>query len=761
MSRLYLILFTCCFHFFVFSQNEVTKLLKYADELQKKGDFVYALDYYNKALEIDSSSIVALWNYAECLRNYKDYKNAEKYYKIIFTKDEGFVYPIGILYLGLMQKQNGKYDEALETFKYVKKRFSKDKKAYIYLKSKREIESCLWAKSAILDTLKVNINPLPETVNSKNSEFGHFIRDSKLYLSSLRPDSTTQDEEVFSKNYKTNIYSSKLDNNKFQNANQVKGVYAKNFNSGNGSFSLDGKRFYFSRCNENGAYYSCKIMVAKYIDTNFTHIDSLGTIINAIGANTTMPLIASIDGVETLIFASDRKGSIGGLDLWISQIKNGSQFSEPKPISSINTIENEITPWWDTKNQRLYFATSWLDGFGGNDVYYSEYTNQFNEPKNAGIPINSSANDIYFFKNNDTAYVTSNRIGVMFSKNPTCCSDIFEIKPIIEKKIITHQDSNLIKLETLAELNKRLPVTLYFHNDVPDPKSKDSTSHVNYINSYFEYKSMVNKYQTEYSAGLKGSKADEAKEDIESFFIEYVDQGVKDLSIFRDLLLQELQNGAKIRVTIKGFASPLAKSNYNVNLTKRRIASLANYLNEYNNGVFKPFIENNSENGGYVKIVEVPFGEYTANQLTSDNPNDEKNSIYSRAAAIERKIEIQSVSYIEKDTISNKNSLTLIAEKQIIDLGEINDNETIKKEFTVKNNGNKTIIIEDIRIPCICNTVELSNYTLAPNESTKVTMSFNPKGYSGQTVKSIYLKVKNQDDELRLILTSDVNNEKK
>ena len=31
---------------------------------------------------------------------------------------------------------------------------------------------------------------------------------------------------------------------------------------------------------------------------------------------------------------------------------------------------------------------------------------------------------------------------------------------------------------------------------------------------------------------------------------------------------------------------------------------------------------------------QVPFGEYTANQLTSDNPNDVQNSVYSRAAAI-------------------------------------------------------------------------------------------------------------------------------
>jgi hypothetical protein len=47
----------------------------------------------------------------------------------------------------------------------------------------------------------------------------------------------------------------------------------------------------------------------------------------------------------------------------------------------------------------------------------------------------------------------------------------------------------------------------------------------------------------------------------------------------------------------------------------------------------------------------LPFGEYTANQITSDNPNDLKNSVFSRAAAIERKIEIQSVSYLDTDSL--------------------------------------------------------------------------------------------------------------
>src|SRR5690554_8199082 len=90
--------------------------------------------------------------------------------------------------------------------------------------------------------------------------------------------------------------------------------------------------------------------------------------------------------------------------------------------------------------------------------------------------------------------------------------------------------------ESLEDLNRRLPVTLYFHNDVPNPRSWDTTSNVNYIDSYNEYSAMMDQYKKEYSSGLRGERSDDAKDDIEDFFTEYVDQGVRDLIQFRDLL---------------------------------------------------------------------------------------------------------------------------------------------------------------------------------------------------------------------------------
>src|SRR5690606_14374971 len=122
--------------------------------------------------------------------------------------------------------------------------------------------------------------------------------------------------------------------------------------------------------------------------------------------------------------------------------------------------------------------------------------------------------------------------------------------------------------------------------------------------------------------------------DIDDFFTQYVDQGVLDLQEFTRLLLIELDKGYDIEVTIKGFASPLAKTDYNVNLTKRRISSLLNYLRAYGNGEFIPYLDHTAANGGSLTFIHIPFGEYTADTTISDNVNDQKNSVYSRRAAL-------------------------------------------------------------------------------------------------------------------------------
>jgi hypothetical protein len=736
MSRLSLILLVFFSYFELNAQNEIKSRLKFVEELEEKGDYYYALKIYEEILNLDSTSIEVHWKYAESLRKYKDYNKAENEYSYVVKYDSTNLFPTSILFKGLMEKQNGKYEIAINTFKATKKKFMKDRRSYPYLKAKNEINSCLWAKSTINDSIKVSFNKLPETINTNNSEFGNSYKENILYFTSLRSDSI-KNEEVYDSSYTTSIYSSLNKNNVFQSSNKVSSLKSENENIANGTISLDGNRLYYSKCSPKKEGYECVIMVSKKINNKWTVGDSLGEIINAKNSNTTMPSISKIDDKEVLFFASDREGTKGGLDIWYSFIKNGNQYSKVQSVRSINTIENEISPWFDTLNQTLYFSTSWYDGYGGYDIFYSNYTGGFEKPKNAGLPKNSPANDLYYFMDKDTFYLTSNRIGVNYTSVPTCCSDIFKGNPIEIK-----MDSSEKVKETLASLNKRLPITLYFHNDIPNPKTTDIFTNVNYIESYREYLAMLDIYKNEYSKGLKEPLNEEAKEDISDFFSEYVEQGVRDLELFRDLLLKELQKGRKFNLYIKGFASPLAKSDYNVNLTKRRINSLINYLSEYDKGIFKQYIDE-----GALLFNEIPFGENVANKLTSDNPNDVKNSIYSRAAAIERKIEIQSIELIEISPLS------LTTSNQLYDMGVIKNGEISSGIFYIKNNSNQSILIEQIDIPCDCNQVEIEKMELSPREQIPLKLFFDSKNYNGKIVKSIYIKVKNQSDSLRLVMT--------
>jgi len=746
MSRIYLILLCGVLPMLSFGQTELKKILRVAEEKQAKGDFFYAKELYEQALRYDSASVSILWNYAETLRSYQDYPKAAFYYGKVFAKEDARIYPMSLIYWGMMLKQCGEYDQALEVFKLAKKKYAKDKKSFAYLKARQEVSACVWAKSNQFDSTKVIFSALPQTVNTKNAEFGHLIVDNKLVFSSLRADSVHAGEEVYDKNYHTHLYQSTIQDGKFGQAEVLKELYWEKLNTGNGALSLDGKRFYFSLCGEGGASYRCKLMVAQFVDGRWSKPDSLGSVINELGYTTTQPTIAQIDGEEWLVFSSDRSEGKGGMDLWYSVVKNGNQYSKPKPLKSLNTIGNEVTPSFDRSTQTLYFSSDFHEGFGGFDVFSATYNNaNWSEPVNLGVPANSPANDLYFFAYGDSAFVSSNRIGSLFSKNPTCCADVFMFYREPEPEVVEPE-------ETLEELNARLPVTLYFHNDIPDPRSWATTTDVNYIDSYNDYTKMLGNYQKEYAKGLSGDKARDAEENIEDFFIEYVDKGVKDLALFRDLLLKELQKGARINVRVKGFASPLAKTDYNVNLTKRRIASLVNYLRAFNGGVFAPYIDHTASNGGQLVFTEIPFGEYRADQLISDNPNDKKNSVYSRAAAMERKIEIQSVTFIETD---DSLAFALKPAKHILGAGVRKQEETIEMQFVLYNQLRQPITITAIEVPCACVDIVPFDKTIPPLGELKLNVVFHTRQFEGHTVKSILLRT-DLGQELELMISTEV-----
>ena len=109
MSRLYLAIIFLFIALSSLAQSMLGKYLDFAEEQYNKGDYFYAIQYYEKAMELDSASVDIIWKYAETQRAYKNYRKADFYYAKVYEKESAQIYTASLLNLGLMQKQNGKY----------------------------------------------------------------------------------------------------------------------------------------------------------------------------------------------------------------------------------------------------------------------------------------------------------------------------------------------------------------------------------------------------------------------------------------------------------------------------------------------------------------------------------------------------------------------------------------------------------------------------------------------------------------------------
>ena len=644
-------LYLCLFVNLIINAQSIKHLLKQGSEAISKKDYSSAAQIYNQIILIDSSKIEYQLLFADASRLNYDNDVSLHWYQKIYKKDNGKTYKEVPFYIAMQLKTNGKYKEAKKYFdKYYKKqRNSKDKeKARLAAKAKQEFEACDIAQVIIKSPLEVKVVHLDSAVNSRVSEYAPFEYDSLLYFSSLR-DKSKQDVAGVGFNKLYTAKKSAKKENKFLKAKELDSLFNKsNIHNANTSFNADFTKVFVSRCGAlNATQYRCEIYVSDFKDGHWTELQKLPSPINVGGSNTTQPCLSEINDKPVLFFSSDRGSGEGAMDIWYAFMKPDGTFETPiNAGKKINTIEDDITPWFVKENKTLYFSSTWHKGLGNFDIFTSEFKNNgFTDAQNIGYPINSSYNDIYYSVNSkkDRAYISSNRLGSYFEDKPNCCNDIysFPITPLTEPPKPIDTTALLIN-----QMKVLVPLTLYFHNDEPEPKTKVIVTKKNYKKTYDDYTVLKPKYFAEYAKGLEGEQKELAINRVENFFEDSVDAGMQDLDKFALLLEQVLLRGEKVKITMKGYCSPLASTDYNVNLAKRRISSLRNYFMEYGNGKFVKYVDNSNESEGKIEFFNEDIGELPVSTV-SDDVKDVRNSVYSPFAASERKIQIIAISYLK------------------------------------------------------------------------------------------------------------------
>lgn len=200
----------------------------------------------------------------------------------------------------------------------------------------------------------------------------------------------------------------------FEVGEAMESPFNQNYNEGGPSITANNKELYLTVCQEGKNGTNCDVYYTFKDEMGFwASLRSVGDNINSPDSWESQPSI-SANG-DLLIFASNRKGGRGGLDLYMCRKNPDGTWTDPENLGpTINTRRNEKSPFIHSDSQTLYFASDGQVGVGGYDIYYSQLEEDltWSDPMNIGYPINTKADELGLFVSLDgsTAFFNSNKL---------------------------------------------------------------------------------------------------------------------------------------------------------------------------------------------------------------------------------------------------------------------------------------------------------------------------------------------------------------
>ncbi len=377
--------------------------------------FQEAIKYYEEALKTPNSKTESYLytRLAECYMFLFQYKKSEEYFSKLVRLGDGKAEPRSYLDYGNVLKANGKYEEARNQFRYYMTLVQDDPYAAFLNKS------ATWA-IANRDTIR-NYQVSKTDLDMSGQCVGYNFMDNGLVYAHGR-----NKEAYFSMPIFDLDYAVMKDSIHFTPGEKYFEDLKFLANESSPSVSKDGSVVYFSAnatkvkkggeikktpgieasgdgisnvqlyvaAFENGRYKNPIVLPFNNKEFNFTH-----------------PFISE-DG-NTLLFASDMEGGMGGFDIY--KVIKQADGKWGKPINmgpKINSEENDLYPY--VSGGILFYTSKGLNGYGGYDIYVSMLDRSFNATgltRNIGKPVNSERDDMAMITKDGgiTGYFSSNR----------------------------------------------------------------------------------------------------------------------------------------------------------------------------------------------------------------------------------------------------------------------------------------------------------------------------------------------------------------
>jgi tetratricopeptide (TPR) repeat protein len=300
---------------------------------------------------------------------------------------EKFAPPEALYYLGNAYRANNKLNDAIETYEQFK--LVLDPAVYDIALVDEQIAACRVAAEQQKNPMYFISANLGEGINDRFEEINPVVSGDEKVL-------------VFTRKlqFYDAVFYSRRENGKWSEPINLTPAFEVDGNTYCTGISYKGDELIVYRSdNFDGNLYS-----STYKAGNWSALKKLNGNINtkyweSHGA-------FSEDG-KILYFTSNREGGYGGLDIYRSERGRNGEWGPAINLGPvINSKYNEDTPFITEDGNTLYFSSMGHYNMGGYDIFYSTRleNGQWAKPINAGYPLNTTNNDLFFVPVKDGAF---------------------------------------------------------------------------------------------------------------------------------------------------------------------------------------------------------------------------------------------------------------------------------------------------------------------------------------------------------------------
>ena len=298
-------------------------------------------------------------------------------------------YPGAYRWLAVRKFSLGLYTEALELFyRYKSVRVSQGIENH---EDSLLVASLLFSLKEVQKTSVSYPEKLPEIISSDEDDYFPSLTADGSKLVFTRIVRKRGGAENISTN--EDLIQADWRNGSFLNVRVLPGPITTLNNEGTQTLRQDGRVMIYTACNRPDTKGGCDLYLSGKTGDSWSVPVNLGYPVNTRYWESTPCL--STDN-RTLLFASNRPGGIGGMDIWMSTRLADGSWSQPQNLGRpVNSPGDEMSPQFGSNLSDLCFASNGHIGLGGFDLYISGKDNdgKLTQPVNLGFPINTHANE--------------------------------------------------------------------------------------------------------------------------------------------------------------------------------------------------------------------------------------------------------------------------------------------------------------------------------------------------------------------------------